>query len=68
MRGKVPFRAVLLSELSKLRSVPATWWCSAIYVLVVGGAGWLAAAGTDTAPGPGAAISTALSGFGVGQL
>ncbi|HVI17447.1 MAG TPA: hypothetical protein VM712_03670, partial [Gaiellales bacterium] len=65
MRGKVPFRAVLRSEWSKLRSVRAPWWCSAIYLLVVGGAGWLAAAGTDTAPSAAAATSIALTGFGV---
>jgi ABC-2 type transport system permease protein len=68
VRGKVPFRAVVRSEWSKLRSVRATWWCSAVYLLTVGGAGWLAAAGTDTAPRADVAISTALTGFGVGQL
>jgi len=68
VRGKVPFRAVLRSEWSKLRSVRAPWWCSAIYLLVVGGAGWLAAAGTDTAPSAAAATSIALTGFGVGQV
>jgi ABC-2 type transport system permease protein len=50
-----------------LRSVRATWWCTAIYLLVVGGTGWLAAAATDTAPNAGLAIGTALTGFGVGQ-
>lgn len=68
MRRNVPFRAVLRSEWSKLRSVRATWWCSALYLLVVGGTGWLAAASTDTAPRADVAISTALTGFGVGQF
>ena len=68
MRRKVPFRAVLRSEWSKLRSVRATWWCTALYLVVVGGTGWLAAASTDTAPDAGVAISTALTGFGVGQF
>ena len=47
--GAVPFRALLRSEWTKLRSVRSTWWCTAIYLLLVGGAGWLAAASTDTA-------------------
>ena len=49
MRRKVPFRALVRSEWSKLRSVRATWWCTALYLLVVGGTGWLAAASTDSA-------------------
>jgi len=68
VRKKVPFRAVLRSEWTKLRSVRATWWCTALYLVVVGGVGWLVSAGTDKAPDAGAAISTALTGFGVGQL
>jgi ABC-2 type transport system permease protein len=64
----VPFRALLRSEWTKLRSVRATWWCSGLYVLVVGGAGWLAAAGTDSASRAVVAVQTALTGFGLGQL
>jgi ABC-2 type transport system permease protein len=64
----VPFRALLRSEWSKLRSVRATWWCTALYLLVVGGTGWLAAASTDSAPDAGTAVSAALTGFGFGQL
>jgi len=65
---RVPFRAVLRSEWTKLWSVRSTWWCTAVYVLVVGGGGWLAAAGTDTAPRADVAVQTALTGFGIGQL
>jgi ABC-2 type transport system permease protein len=64
----VPFRAVLRGEWTKLRSLRATWWCTALYLLVVGATGWLAAASTDTAPRADVAVATALTGFGVGQL
>jgi len=60
--------AVLRSEWTKLWSVRSTWWCTAIYVLLVGGGGWLAAAGTDSAPRADVAVQTALTGFGLGQL
>ena len=68
MRGPVPFRALLRSEWTKLRSVRSTWWCTALYLLVVGGTGWLAAASTTTAPRSDVALGVALTGFGVGQL
>jgi ABC-2 type transport system permease protein len=64
----VPFAALLRSEWTKLRSVRSTWWCTAIYLLVVGGSAWLAAASTDTSPRADVAVSVALTGFGVGQL
>jgi ABC-2 type transport system permease protein len=64
----VPFRAVVRSEWTKLWSVRATWWCTAIYLVVVGGAGWLAAAGTQSSPRADVAVQTALIGFGFGQL
>ena len=64
----VPFGAVVRSEWTKLWSVRATWWCTALYLLVVGGTGWLAAASTDTSARADIAVQTALTGFGVGQL
>ena len=64
----VPFRAVLRSEWTKLWSVRSTWWCTVVYVLVVGAGGWLAAAGTDSAPRADVAVQTALTAFGIGQL
>jgi hypothetical protein len=64
----VPFRAVLRSEWTKLRSVRSTWWCTAVYLVVVGAAGWFAAAATDSAPRADLAVSSALTGFGFGQL
>jgi ABC-2 type transport system permease protein len=68
MRGAVPFRALLRSEWTKLRSIRSTWWCTALYLLVVGGTGWLAAASTNSAPRSDVALGVALTGFGVGQL
>jgi ABC-2 type transport system permease protein len=68
MSAAVPFRAVLRSEWTKLATVRSTWWCVAVYGVVVGAAGWLAAATTHTAADAGAALSAALTGFGVGQL
>jgi hypothetical protein len=59
---------VVRSEWTKLWSVRSTWWCTALYVLVVGVSGWLAAAGTDTSPRADVAVQTALTGFGIGQL
>jgi hypothetical protein len=66
--GAVPFRAVLRSEWTKLWSVRSTWWCTAVCVVVIGAAGWLAAAGTDSSSRADIAVQTALTGFGVGQL
>lgn len=60
--------AVVRSEWTKLRSVRSTWWCTAVYLLVVGVSGWLAAAGTDRSPRADVAVQTALTGFGIGQL
>lgn len=68
MSRGVPFRAVVLSEWTKLWSVRSTWWWSAVFVLVVGAAGWLAAATTGTEDRPEIAVQTALIGFGVAQL
>jgi ABC-2 type transport system permease protein len=64
----VKFTALLCSEWTKLRTVRSTWWCTALYLAVVGGTGWLAAASTDTAPRSEVAVGVALTGFGVGQL
>ena len=68
MRGRVPFHALLRSEWTKLRTIRSTWWCTALYLLVVGGFGWLAAASTNTAPRSDVALGVALTGFGIGQL
>ena len=68
MSGSVPFSALLRSEWTKLRSVRATWWCSGLYLLAVGGTGWLAAASTDSSARAAVAVQTALTGFGFGQL
>ena len=59
---------VLRSEWTKLRTLRSTWWCSAVYVLVVAAFGWLAAATTPSAPGAEAAVGVALIGFAFGQV
>jgi ABC-2 type transport system permease protein len=64
----LPFRALLRSEWTKLRTVRSTWWCLAVYVVVVLGFGWLAAAVTQEAPAADLAVAAALTGFGFGQL
>jgi ABC-2 type transport system permease protein len=66
--GAVPLGAMLRSEWTKLRTLRATWWCVAVYVVVVLAFGWLAAAVTDQAPSAGVAVASALTGFGFGQL
>lgn len=68
MSRGIPFSAVLRSEWTKLWSVRSTWWGTAVFVVVVGAAGALAAAGTDTAERGAVAVQTALIGFGFGQL
>ena len=64
----MPFSAVVRSEWTKLRSTRSTWWCTALFVLLVGGAGWLAAATTQAAPRADIAVSAALTGFGFGPV
>nr|WP_239522005.1 ABC transporter permease [Geodermatophilus sabuli] len=56
------------SEWTKLASVRSTWWCAAVYLVVVAAFGWLAAASTPTAVRPDLAVGVALTGFGFGQL
>ena len=68
MSRAVPFGALLRSEWTKLRSVRSTWWCSGLYLLVVGATGWLAAASTASSSRADVAVQTALIGFGFGQL
>ena len=59
---------LMASEWTKLRSVAATWWCTAIYLLTALTLGWLAAASTDRASSATIAVSGALTGFGFAQL
>ncbi|NEK86576.1 hypothetical protein GCU60_12545 [Blastococcus saxobsidens] len=68
MSRRVPFRSVVVSEWTKLRSVRSTWWCTALYLLVVGAGGWFGAAITESAPEPYLAVGSALTGFGFGQI
>jgi ABC-2 type transport system permease protein len=60
--------SLLASEWTKLRSLAATWWCTAVYLLTALTLGWLAAASTDRASSAALAVSGALTGFGFAQL
>jgi ABC-2 type transport system permease protein len=60
--------SLIASEWTKLRSVAATRWCTAIYLLTALLLGWLAASSTDRASSAGIAVSGALTGFGFAQL
>ena len=68
MSRGVPFRALLRSEWTKLRTLRSTWWCVAVYAVLVLALGWLGAAITDSAPRADFAVGAALTGFGFGQL
>ncbi|MGY1743921.1 hypothetical protein [Blastococcus sp. SYSU D00695] len=59
---------VLAGSWVRLRSVRSTWWCTAVYVLLTGALGWLAAASTPTSSRADVAVGVALTGFGFGQL
>lgn len=59
---------LLAGAWTRLRSVRSTWWCTAVYVAVVAGFGWLAAASTPTSSRADVAVGVALTGFGFGQL
>ncbi|MGY1813773.1 ABC transporter permease [Blastococcus sp. SYSU D00820] len=59
---------LLAAEWTRLRSLRSTWWCTAVYLGVVGGFGFLAAATTPSSPRADVAVSVALTGFGFGQL
>ncbi|SHF79855.1 ABC transporter permease [Geodermatophilus nigrescens] len=65
---RVPLTAVLRSEWTKLRTLRSTWWCTAVYVLVVGSFAWLAAATTRSAPTADSAVGVVLTGFAFGQV
>ncbi|MGY1838918.1 MULTISPECIES: hypothetical protein [unclassified Modestobacter] len=54
--------------MTKLASLRSTWWAAAVYALLAGGFGWLAAATTPSAEVAGDAVGIALIGFGFAQL
>jgi ABC-2 type transport system permease protein len=64
----VPATGLLRAEWTRLRTVPSTWWCLAVYAAVVLALAWLGAAITDSAPQPGIAVAAAFTSFGVGQV
>ena len=64
----MPLSAVLRSEWTKLVSLRSTWWAVAVYVLVAGGFGWLAAATNPSADSASSAVRITLIGFGFAQF
>lgn len=68
MTTSLAWPGLLRSEWTKLATVRSTWWCAAVYAVVVLVLGWLAAAVTDRAPRADIAVTVALTGFGIGQL
>jgi ABC-2 type transport system permease protein len=64
----VPVHALLRSEWTKLCSLRSTWWCTALYALVAGGFGWLAASTMTSADRADDATRIALIGFGFAQF
>lgn len=59
---------LLRSEWTKLASLRSTWWAAAVYALLAGGFGWLAASTTPSAEDAGDAVGIALIGFGFAQV
>ena len=68
MSRSLAWPALLRSEWTKLSSVRSTWWCTAVFAVVAGGAGWLAAATSGPSPRADVAVQVALTGFGFAQL
>lgn len=68
MSRPVPLHDVLGGEWTKLWSLRSTWWALAVYTIVAGGFGWLAASTTTSAESASSAVGIALIGFGFAQL
>ena len=68
MSRRVPVRALLRSEWTKLRSLRAAWLCGLLYVAAVLGGAWVSLSGTRAPADPGTAVATALVGFAPAQL
>jgi hypothetical protein len=65
---RVPARALLRSEWTKLRSLRAAWLCVLIYVAVAVGGAWVSLSGTRAPDDAATAVATALVGFAAAQL
>jgi ABC-2 type transport system permease protein len=65
---RVPGRALLRSEWTKLRSVRAFWLALAVYAATVVVGGWVSLSGTTAPDEPRVAVASALVGFVPAQL
>jgi ABC-2 type transport system permease protein len=65
---RVPGRALLRSEWTKLRSTPAVWVAVAVYAAVVVVGAWLSLSGTRAPDDVRVAVGRALVGFAPAQL
>jgi ABC-2 type transport system permease protein len=65
---RVPARALLRSEWTKLRSQRAAWLCVLLYVAVAVAGAWVSLSGTTAPEDPSTAVATALVGFAPAQL
>ena len=68
MSRRVPARALLRSEWTKLRSSRAAWAAVVLYVGTAAAGAWLSLGGTAAPAEPAAAVATALVGFAPAQL
>lgn len=68
MSRRVPARAVLRSEWTKLRSLQTAWLCVLLYVAAALAGAWVSLGGTRAPQDPAAAVSAALVGFAPAQL
>ncbi len=68
MTRRVPARALLRSEWTKLRSLRAAWLCLLLYVLVAVGGAWVSLTGTRAPDDAATAVATAVVGFAPAQL
>jgi ABC-2 type transport system permease protein len=65
---RVPARALLRSEWTKLRSLRAAWLWLAVYAAAAVVGGWMSLSGTTAPEDPATAVATALVGFAPAQL
>ena len=68
MSRRVPARALVRSEWTKLRSLRAGWLCVLLYAVAAVTGAWLSLSGTTAPADPATAVATALVGFGPAQL
>lgn len=68
MSRRVPTRALLRSEWTKLRSLRAAWLCVVLYAGTAVTGAWVSLSGTSAPDDTATAVATALVGFAPAQL